>query len=231
MFRGWINQLLRAKVVNLGGVRVHAGANARSQLGPTIWHRLMRGGYEYEERQLLMAIPQPGDRLPEIGACLGVMGILAARLIGEENVTSQEANPVLERYIRAKHELNGLFLKLIAKAVTSEGGTTEFHFTDNVDGSSIQEFNGSRKTRVESESINKAIAEHDPSVLVIDAEGSEIQLLPQAEFHSIRAVLVEFHSWFIGEEGIKAIETALANNGLVRVMELGNDAVFERNAT
>lgn len=229
--RGWINRLFRVQVVNLDGVRIHADSGVRSRIGARVWTSLMRGGFEFEERQLLKAALRPDDRLLEIGAGLGVIGILAARLIGERNIISYEANPALEREIRANHELNGLHPKLVMKAVTSGGGSSEFHIGGEIYSSSIHERDGFLKVQVESDALNDVIAEHDPSFLVVDAEGAELQLLPNADLKNVRAVLVEFHGYLIGASGIAEIEAALGNNGFVSATRLGNNVMFERRVT
>ncbi len=228
VIRGWINQIRNVKSVNLDGVLVHAEAHIRSRIGAGVWKTLMRGGHEYEERKLLIAALRPDDRVLEIGAGLGVISILAARMVGEGNATSYEANPALKPEIRANHKLNGLYPKLIMKAVSSESGFTDFHVATNVYASSVHAIDGFQKARVECESVNQAIMDHDPSFLVIDAEGAELQLLPNAEFRNIRAMLVELHPWLIGEVACEEIRSALVDKGFSAVMSLGDNFVFER---
>ena len=191
----------------------------------------MSAQYEFPERQLLKATIRPGDRVLEIGACLGVISILAARLAGGgQNVVSYEANPALEKEIRANYEFNRLYPKLIMKAVTPEGGTSVFYISHEAYGSSSQQVEGAWTLEVESESINQAIMDHDPSVLVVDAEGAEIQLLQHADLRNIRAAIVEFHPMLTGEEGIAEAKDALSAKGFNAVMTHSGNVAFERTA-
>ena len=88
-----INRLLNVKTVRLDGVRVNVDSNT-SRIGSQTWRALMSAQYEFPERQLLKATIRPGDRVLEIGACLGVISILAARLAGGGR-TSSAMRPIL----------------------------------------------------------------------------------------------------------------------------------------
>ena len=219
-----INLLFKRKVVTLDGIRVRVNYGVRSRIGVGPWLTLMNKTYESSERELLKATIRPGDRVLEIGGCLGVIGLLAARLIGEQNVVSYEANPALERDIRANYALNGIYPKLVMKAVTAEGReTVDFHVSGSVTGSSVWPIGDARKVRVDSEPIDQVIADHDPSVLVVDAEGAERGLLPSANLKNIRAIVVEFHPQIIGEDGVAEIKNALATKGFVPQLSRGRN--------
>ena len=217
--------------MELDGVRVRVDADVCARIGSGTWRGLMCGRYEFAERQLLMATVRPGDRVLEIGTCLGVISILAARLAGGgQNVVSYEANPSLEQDIRANFLLNGLYPKLIMKAVTPEGGSRDFYVAKEAFSSSIIQIDGTRKTRVESVSINQAITDHDPNVLVIDAEGAEVELLRRADLTNIRAIIVEFHPSFTGESGILEAKETLAAQGFESVMTYAENVMFVRTS-
>ena len=217
--------------MELDGVLVHVDAMVRSRIGSGTWRSIMSGRYEFSERQLLKATVRSGDRVLEIGACLGVISILAAHLTGEQNVISYEANPELERDIRANFELNGLFPELIMKAVTTEGGSLPFNVRQDVYSSSFREIDGSHETQVKSVSINQVIADHGPNVLVIDAEGAEVELLRHADLKNIRAVIVEFHPRLTGEDGVLEAKKTLTAKGFVSTLMYAECEVFERTTS
>ena len=116
-------------------------------------------------------------------------------------------------------------------ARTSDRETVDFHVSGSVTGSSVWPIGDARKVRVDSEPIDQVIADHDPSVLVVDAEGAERDLLlPSANLKNIRAIIVEFHPQIIGEDGVAEIKNALATKGFVPHLSRGGNVAFERTA-
>jgi len=193
----------------------------------------LRGNYEDDERETLRATVRPGDRVLEIGACLGVIGILAARIVGQDNVLCYEANPNLEWLIRKNYDLNNLHPRLVMKAVTKEGGRTKFHLGEDPLASSVFSLDDFREVEVDSVPINKAIADFDPSVILMDAEGAELELLPKADLSDVRAVAVELHANLLGFRGIAEVEQAMKEKGFAPSKRLNTSAacrnvVFER---
>jgi len=208
-----IKKLLNPTIVRVGDLYVCTDARAKPLLGEGVYKDILRGIHEVEEREILKATIRPGDRVLEIGACLGIVGMEAARIVGEENVLSYEANPDLEWLIRKNHELNSLYPRVVLKAISKQGGSIKYYLQDNVTCSSVYSGEGCREIHIESTSLNQAIADFNPSILVMDAEGIEIQVLPEAEMGNIRALVIELHPSIIGMQGIALIEDALKKKG------------------
>ena len=81
---------------------------------------------------------------------------------------------------------------------------------------------------VESSAINDAIAEAQPTVLVIDAERAELDIVHAADLTGIRAILVETHAKFTGQEGVDRMAEHLHAQGFHTIKDLHNDLLLER---
>lgn len=204
------HQLMNSRTVKLDGVRVEARAQT---VGVDVRNEIIRGSYEFAERKLLRRIVRPGDNIVEIGAGIGAIGLLAARLVGAENVTSFEANPALEAIIRKNYDLNNSHPALVMKAVTLDGGPVSFYVTSNLLSSSVHERGKHTQVEVASVALRDVIAEYNPTVLILDVEGAEAQLLPPTDLRNVRALLVEMHPNVVGGTAIKDMEKSLLEKG------------------
>ncbi|MEM6462282.1 MAG: FkbM family methyltransferase [Pseudomonadota bacterium] len=220
-----IHNLLNSKTVVLDGVRLNAQA---SLVGTDVRTEMIRGSYEFAERKLLLSCLQPGDRVVEIGAGVGAIGLVAANAVGAANVVSYEANPDLELVIRGNHKLNNLAPKLVMKAVTVAGGSVDFYVAKSLLSSSLHSRGEHTVRTVESEAFDLIIAEESPSVLVLDVEGAEVELLKNAKLEGIRALLIEMHPNVVGEEAIEGLEAYLKSVGFSKVQTLHRNMLLER---
>jgi len=101
--------------VSLDGVRLRAVGDG---IPDEVTRLLRRGDYEFAERKLLLRILRADDRVLEVGAGIGALGLVAARVCGAENVLSYEPNPTTIPLIKANHSLNALHPGICAKAIT-----------------------------------------------------------------------------------------------------------------
>ncbi|WP_413867543.1 FkbM family methyltransferase [Albidovulum sp.] len=177
---------------------------------------LIKGSYEAPERQLVRDAIRPGDRVVEIGTGVGVVSLLCNRLAGPGNVLSFEANAALEPVIRQNFGLNGMTPRLRLKAVTTDGAPIRFFRNANVVSSSIHDRGlDAEVVGVESEPIDRVLAEERASVLVIDVEGAEIGLLACEGVARLREIIVETHSHIVGESATEAMIANLMSRGFV----------------
>jgi len=219
-------KLINPDRIEIDGVCLCIDSRARRHMG-VVYQEILKGVYEDDERELIQATVRPGDRVLEVGACLGVIGIIAARIVGADNVLCYEANPEIEWLIRRNHELNHLYPTVVMKAVTKNGGRIKFHLHESPFSSSVFSLDHQREVDVDSVPINRAIADFDPSILVIDAEGTELEVLPEADLLNIRAIIVELHSHILGIKGITLIEQALKENGFIPTKRLNTSAICQ----
>jgi len=230
-----VRKILNPKVVGVGGgIFVCYETRAQQLMGIGLAKYILNGKYEIDERTLLGETIRPDDKVLEVGAGIGVTGIEAARIVGQENVLSYEASPRLEWLIKKNHNLNDIHPQIIMKAVTKHGGKVNFYINDNDLSGGCFSLEGSREIQIDSIALKTAISDFDPTILVMDAEGAEIELLPEINPRNIRAVLVELHTGTIGVQGIAHIESTLNERGFIPTKRLHTsdvlqNVVFERS--
>ena len=193
-------RLLNVKTLTVRGVKVRT---AHGEIQKTVRSMLFKGTYEAHECELVERVVRSGDRVLEIGAGIGLVSLVATRFCGEGHVFSYEANPDLESVIRKNYRLNGWTPDLTMRAVTSDGRDLPFFRSSNVVSSSVIDRNltGDRIV-VESLAINDLIDEHRPSIVIMDVEGSEVDLLSTADLSRVRILIVEMHPHIVGKEKV-----------------------------
>lgn len=227
----WL-RLTRAKYVKLHGVRVGLGSN----LPVCVRTQLYRNTYEYGERLLLNSAVLPGDRVLEFGAGMGVVGLLAAKLAGPNGtVLSVEANPTLESVIRENQRLNLPKIRpplLMLAAVTADGRTIDFHCNDDILSSSlINRGKGSSLIRVQGCKAGDLVFNFRPTVLVMDVEGAEYEILLSIDFIGIRVVLVEIHSKLLGTKKVSQLLRHLNALGYELLQTKHSNYLFQRHSS
>lgn len=209
-----LHRVFRLKTTKLDGIRLSCD---RSMIGSAVAGGIIRGGYEEAERQLAREAIREGDRILEVGAGVGAVGIVCCKQAGRGQVTSYEANPYLEPVIRYNFALNDLEPNLVLKAVSASGGPITFFRSDNVVSSSFYDRNlkGEEMT-VDSVSINEAISHSRAQVIVMDVEGAEVELLAAADLSGVREIIVEVHPHVVGAEAIERMAQILCREGFIR---------------
>ena len=204
-------RLRNVKTLTVRGVKVRT---ARGEIPKTVRSMLFKGTYEAHECDLVERVVRSGDRVLEIGAGIGLVSLVATRLCGEGHVFSYEANPDLEPVIRKNYRLNGWAPDLTMRAVTSDGRDLPFFRSSNVVSSSVvdRSLAGDRIV-VESLAINDLIDEHRPSVVIMDVEGSEVDLLSTADLSRVRTLIAEMHPHIVGKEKITMLVGDIETKG------------------
>lgn len=223
-----IYRLLGASTVTLDGVRLQAvGAGIPDE----ITRLLRRGDYEFAERKLLARVATKGDRVLEVGAGIGALGLVAARLCGAENVLSYEPNPATLPIIEANHALNDLHPEVRPKAITTDGGPITFFRTGNIISSSLIERGSSEPITVESDTLGAAIEDFEPTILLMDAEGAEIDLLPATDLSRLRALVIETHTKITGAASVTDLKAQLTQAGFHIAADVNNNILCLRDGT
>lgn len=191
----------------------------REVLPPRIRTLLRQGTYEAKEADAVKKLVKADDVVMELGAGIGFMSTLVATKTPAKSVHSFEANPQLMPYIAQVHALNGVTNAHVTNAVLADSdGSAAFYIRKNFLASSLDPMeDGEACTRVEvpTRDVNAVIAELQPSVLICDIEGAEVDLLPKMDLTTLRAVVIETHPQWIGKEGIQKIFRCLDAAGLV----------------
>ena len=75
---------------------------------PPIKKDIFFGGYEAKEAGLVAAFISKNDIVFEVGAGIGFLSTLCAKIVGNDNVHAYEANPQLIPVIQNVHQKNGV---------------------------------------------------------------------------------------------------------------------------
>lgn len=216
------------QTVNLAGVRLRSGTDqARA-----VRNGLFKRTYEVPEQTLLQQAVRPGDTVLEVGAGIGFIGLLSARMAGPSGrVVSYEANPRLQPVIAANYALNADRPELRMRAITQDGAPVTFHVSDNVVSSSLyQRAETQSAVAVDSDALHAALSEIAPDILVMDVEGAEVDLLAEGDLAPIRAAVIELHPHIVGEARIADLIDSLAARGLSVAARLDKNVLVTRGA-
>ncbi len=221
-------KLTRQRHVPIAGFKMcidHVAMNAR------VRSQVYRGVYEMSKFVVADAILRPGDRVLELGAGLGLVTVLAASRSG--NVVSFEAVPRNADLIKRNLDLNGVSADVRARAIGSEDGTVAFFVADDAISSSTSTARGDTgmtKITVPCDGIQSIMAEVRPSVLLIDVEGTETEIVPLIDVSGVRAVMIQIHGDVVDDASATGIMRKFLDGGLefLHMCTIGNIWAFER---
>jgi len=223
-----LRRLVRTRHVTVDGLRLIA---YRQDIPKHVSQMLVRGDYEMPERRAVSTLLRKGDRVLEIGSCVGVVAMTAAKIVGAQNVLAFEPNPAAARVARENFAANGLPVELVNAAVGTSAGTLDLRISPDswLGASSRRQFEG-RTVTTSMQAISKVVGDFKPTVLVIDVEGMEDELLPACPLDAVRAVIVEVHPDVIGSEGIERLARNLQQSGFAANPRLssGDTQTWER---
>lgn len=192
--------------------------------------RINAAQYEGQEIAGALHVVTQDDTVLEIGAGIGLVGAVIAANRQPKQVHAFEANPELIPEIEALYAANGLSERISVRnqvlvSAPDRPDTVPFFLRNSYLGSSLADPGKKTRKRVEVEtaSFAETCAALAPTVLVMDIEGGELNLLRHADLSGFRAVVLEFHPKVYGVSGMRACKRILRQAGFARV-----DAVSTR---
>lgn len=196
--------------------------------------RLNAGEYEGPEARGALSVVKPSDRVLELGSGLGVVGAAVTVNCRPERMISYEANPALIPEIERLYALNGItHLISVRNRVLMAGDDRPESVTFHVNGKSflgsgLQEdtVRNAQAVEVPTEAWEDARAELSPTVLVMDIEGAELDLLRHADLTGIRAVILEFHPGHYGKPGVREAKNILQSQGFAKHEDVSTRLVW-----
>ncbi len=210
----------------LGDVRLEL---PRARLTPELAERLRQGRFERAEAAALERHLRPGDRLLELGAGSGYLGVLAGRRLGGEALMLLEADPEMAAVAERNLAANGVTGATVIAAAAGRPGRRRARLRRGA------AFWASRIARpgegrgggpaVPVMALGELVARHRPSVVLCDIEGGEVDLDWQALDAGVRLVILELHPGLTGLRGVGRVFRALARAGLVYQPEGSRGAV------
>ncbi len=229
--RNWtryqFRKIFRPRTVNNSGLKIYLGDQASSSYARSIY----RDTHEAEERAIVERNLESNDTVLECGAGMGVVTTLCCQQIGSDRVYAYEANSKLEPVLRQTFALNQVSPHLEMKMVSLDGGKQDFFAADRFVVSSrydnSDQYAGEQQ-KLDSVSIQKLIDDLEPSFLIMDIEGAEVDLASEGlNLCSLKKLCIEMHPHIVGDEAITRLISNLIRQGFtLRLTECRNDVLF-----
>ncbi len=202
--------------VELNGVKIPILPGVFS---PTVISALETGSYEQAEARVLPRILREGERVLEIGAGIGYLSTIMARDAGVAAVRVYEANPLLLPVIAEVHRLNRVADIDVRHGVlrsSGSGASSTFYVRGDFWGSSLQKEPWEYDYTIEVPNVSFAdeLATYQPTLIVCDIEGGELDLFQDACLHGVRRIYMEVHQEVIGRRGMRDLFDAMSANDL-----------------
>ncbi|MEX0408683.1 FkbM family methyltransferase [Aquibium sp. LZ166] len=189
-----------------------------AEVSSEIWSALTTGQYEANEARRVRRAIQPNDRVLELGAGLGVITSIIASIEGVR-VWSFEADPRTARLAQRVIDLNCSDNVTLTNGILAAGSPTKVEFFQRSDFWMSSRFAEQgpyeQVIQVPSSDIDTFLQAHGINVLVMDIEGSELELVQHAKLAGVERIFLELHDHLYGLAGVQAIGDALARKGLI----------------
>jgi FkbM family methyltransferase len=195
-----------------------------SWMSPTIYNVLANDRYERIEREMVEAAVRPFDSVVELGAGLGVISAMCARVCGDDYVHAYEANPKMIPYIEETYRLNKVNPVLKNAILGREEGSVPFYLHKDFWESSTVPFPGGEIVNVPV--VNGSDALINCTFLICDIEGGEADLFKGLDLPaSLKKILVETHPRIVGEKALDRLLADFYANGF-ELVGTGGDVWF-----
>lgn len=185
-------------------------------ISPEMRHILYFNLYEVPELEILRRTLEPTDRVLEVGGGIGFLSTYLARICGDRNVTTVEANPDLEPIIRRNHTLNGVAPNLILAAATCDAqrDTVTLFLADHFWSTSTVR-QDVKKTVVPTVNLNRLIDDLMPNYVILDVEGAEVEMAPALRLDGVEKLLIELHPQVTGNDAANGVVQQFVRAGFL----------------
>jgi FkbM family methyltransferase len=197
-----------------------------------LFHKFDR--YEDDEVELLRTILNPGDRVLELGAGLGIVSLYINRIVSDGGfLVAVEANHdafvILEQNLSMAAD-NYTCLEGLASL---EEGTARFFVNRrNLHLSSRDEEPSTEHECVQVVvpclSVSRLVSKYRVNSLVMDIENGEREILEGFDLIGIDKLACEFHPAFYGQETMHRLIRIVEARGFERVGASGDSVAFRR---
>lgn len=221
--RAMLRRVTRPSVVRHHGVWLPISEAVSEEMRTVLYS----GAYEEREYEVLSRLLEPADRVLELGSGLGFITVVCAQRCS--SVSSVEANPLLLDTLRETFRRNGVSPQLVSGMVSSSSDEQTLFVARDFWSSSTYD-RGGEATRVGGLAFARLLAEHRPTVLVIDIEGAELGLTSETITAGVRSVVIELHAKVTGNEGAQRVRDWIAGQGFEVTRDWGDRSVvvYER---
>jgi FkbM family methyltransferase len=175
------------------------------------------GAYSADLVRRLQDTVRPGDRILVIGAGLGVVSTLVARMDGVDRVIAAEPNTMLCRYLDRVHACNGIAEVETANAMLAVGKRGEIPFEVHQDPRTAalapRDPALMEPAPVPLMDLNLVLSEERISLIVCDTPAAPAELLAQADLAKVDRILLNCGCSIAECRGEEGICTRLAAQG------------------
>jgi len=196
----------KAETINCNGVELALDENVMSEKMIDV---IRNGKYEEAESRQIPAIVQPGDRIVELGAGVGYIASLAAKLQRAESIAVYEANPKLIPLIETNRANNEVEFDIYNMVVMPDDKPDKMPFYVRKDfwASSLSPtpWGYKEEIQVDVRPFRDLLRIHRPTMLIVDIEGGELQLFRNIPLTGITKVYIELHQQVVGRIGMKEV--------------------------
>ncbi|MGM0660935.1 MAG: FkbM family methyltransferase [Pseudomonadota bacterium] len=189
-------------------------------LNARIAGKLAAGTYEGPEARAAAMRLRGGHRVLELGAGIGYIAGLCARVVGAENVTCVEANPAMLPVIRGNLDRNGYGSATLlhgavagredAEAPLAFDGAKSFWAGRIADAASA----AARRVDVPALGLDGLLRCVRPQVVIMDIEGAEAHLFDAPWPAHVRSVMMELHPGRYPDTVVQRIVDCMSASGL-----------------
>ena len=164
---------------------------------------VLEGRYEAAELAICRDLISPGERILDIGAGIGCVGLFCLKRMKAASVISVEANPATAERLRRNYEINGFKAACIGAALAAEDGTAALHTNSDFwcDSLNPDRAGADRRTltmrALTFSSILREVGT-EFSTLLADVEGAEEFLAWECLPACTSKVLLEIHPEVLG---------------------------------
>jgi FkbM family methyltransferase len=176
----------------------------------------LTNAYEIDERRMVVKFIQPEDSVLELGACMGIVSCITNKLLRTPTRhLAVEANPFCLPALHRNRELNQCDFLIENCAASSQKDVTFFLHPKFIVGGTAK-LKSALPVRIPGRSLHDLIERYGPfSVLIMDIEGSELEILGSSvdALRNFRLVIIELHDWVIGADGVTRCRELLQQSG------------------
>ena len=217
-YLAWSRGRSKPGVVRNHGVSVRIGEHLPSSAVRDLYN----GTYEGGELKPLRMFLRPSDVVMEVGTGMGFVTCFAARIVGDQQVFTYEANPANEPHIRENFRLNGLEPRLTIGMLTSSDEPESSFFVEDQfwNSSALRRSGDAVEVRTPNIPLHDEVRRVSPTCLVCDIEGGEHAFFEDCPLDgSLRMILVELHPYLIGEDPVGEVRSRIEAAGFHLVWE------------
>ncbi|WP_170334511.1 FkbM family methyltransferase [Ruegeria arenilitoris] len=201
-----MNDLSYDELIEVQGIKLPLCKNI---VTPRIERQMRLGNYEVGECDAARKFIRKGDRVLDLGAGIGLVASAVSKIEGVERIVSVEANPELLEVIRETHKINGIDTVELRHGIASRVAAEQvpFYLRGHFWSSSMEPDSRPYKevVPITAFAMNDLIEEIDPTVIIADIEGGELEIFDGLTLDNVRTVIIELHPLVYGAEGQRKV--------------------------